>query len=128
MSIPICRALRAAGLALVAAALLAPVAGAEAETEAKTERSDALITERVKAAIEQASFAEAHEIDVRTEDGVVTLRGQVTSPTEHEQAVRLARGVKGVSDVEDELSVAPQDPERLPALSEGLEGAPGGLP
>jgi osmotically-inducible protein OsmY len=38
--------------------------------------------------------------------GVVYLRGRVASPTQHEQATRVAHRVPGVADVVNELEIA----------------------
>jgi osmotically-inducible protein OsmY len=47
------------------------------------------------------------EIDVTTENGIVTLEGQVDSASERRQAVALARSTTGVQDVRDQLTVKP---------------------
>jgi hyperosmotically inducible protein len=44
-------------------------------------------------------------IDVDTQDGVVTLSGAVATPTEHASALRLARSTKGVKRVVDKMTV-----------------------
>jgi hypothetical protein len=47
----------------------------------------------------------AHEIDVTTNGGVVTLTGEVESNAARQQAVRLARETQGVTSVVDNLRV-----------------------
>jgi osmotically-inducible protein OsmY len=46
-------------------------------------------------------------IDVTTNNGVVTLRGEVETAAEKRQAVAIARATDGVSDVRDELRMVP---------------------
>jgi hypothetical protein len=79
---------------------------------------DAEISERVELALEQDDFTEEHEIRVETEDGVVSLLGQVTAPIEEERGVALARAVEGVEAVDSRLTVVPTDPDRLPAVDD----------
>jgi hyperosmotically inducible protein len=65
--------------------------------------SDATITAKVKAALAADDTVKARKINVDTVGGIVTLSGSVTSATEKEQALKLARQVKGVADVNDKL-------------------------
>ncbi|MFC6669948.1 BON domain-containing protein [Marinobacterium aestuariivivens] len=44
------------------------------------------------------------DIDVETQDGVVTLRGQVDSDAERELALSIASDIKGVESVKSELT------------------------
>ena len=108
-----------AGAALLALAL--GCAGGDAPDAAS---SDAVVSEKVKEEIRRSSFAEGHEITVTTEDGVVTLVGQVTAAHEVDRAEELARRVDGVRDVDNRLSVYPRDPDKLPAVSDGLTSSP----
>jgi hyperosmotically inducible protein len=47
----------------------------------------------------------ARGIDIDTVDGVVTLRGTVSSEQERQRAVRLATETAGVTSVNDQLRV-----------------------
>ena len=47
----------------------------------------------------------AIRIDVDTRDGVVTLSGPAPSATARERASEIARGVKGVSSVNNQLTI-----------------------
>ena len=49
------------------------------------------------------------EVAVSSREGTVTLRGSVRSFHQRQAAVKVARSVVGVRDVEDELSVDPRD-------------------
>jgi len=86
-------------MACLAAVVLACSAAACAQT-------DAGVTTSVKAKFAQDDLVKAHEINVTTREGVVTLTGEVDSVAAKEQAVRLARETAGVNDVIDELRVA----------------------
>jgi hyperosmotically inducible protein len=49
------------------------------------------------------------DIDVETQDGVVTLRGDVESEGERRQAIAIARNTDGVRTVTDQLQVVPTE-------------------
>lgn len=67
--------------------------------------NDAVITTKVKADLFAEPELKALAIDVDTENGVVNLSGFVSSKAEAERAVRLAKGVKGVTKVQNSLKV-----------------------
>lgn len=69
--------------------------------------SDPLITARVQAKYFASSDVKAHRIDVDTRDGVVTLEGTVDSDAQRQSAAEMARGVDGVTRVENKLLVRP---------------------
>lgn len=66
---------------------------------------DADTTVRVKARLLEDPLVKGLEIDVDTRDGVVFLTGTVGSEKEKEQAIKLARETKGVSDVQPNLTI-----------------------
>jgi hypothetical protein len=68
-------------------------------------RSDTGITASIQTKFAQDDLVKAHEINVTTQDRVVTLNGDVESVAAKEQAVRLARDTEGVRDVIDQLRV-----------------------
>jgi osmotically-inducible protein OsmY len=68
---------------------------------------DTTITTRVKTAMLNDPSVGGLRIDVDTFKGVVTLSGRVKSQAEHDQAISLARGVSGVTEVKDALQVMP---------------------
>ena len=81
--------------------------------------TDAGITTSVQARYYADETVRGRQIDVSTQDGVVTLRGTVDSEAARQQAVTIARSVEGVSRVEDQLQVgAPA------ATAEARETAP----
>jgi osmotically-inducible protein OsmY len=67
--------------------------------------NDVWITTRIQSKYFLDADVKGRDIDVTTENGVVTLKGEVRSQTERRQAVRLARETTGVRDVVDRLMV-----------------------
>ena len=64
---------------------------------------DAVITTKVKAAIFNEPTLKSTEINVETFKGVVQLSGFVNSQADISKAVSLARGVKGVTGVKNDM-------------------------
>lgn len=64
---------------------------------------DAVITTKVKAALIEDPLTKAHEISVETFKGVVQLSGFVATHDEANRATQLARAVKGVTAVKNDL-------------------------
>jgi hyperosmotically inducible protein len=105
----------------------------EAASDAAAKPDDAGIAEEVQAELRRDPLVELHDVKVASEDGVVTLRGNVRARHERERAELVARGVEGVGRVENEIVVGKGlgDPDAIPPLepgSGGLPGASGALP
>jgi osmotically-inducible protein OsmY len=66
---------------------------------------DAAVTSRIQAKFFLDPGIKARRLDVDTQGGVVTLRGDVASDNERAQALILARTTQGVERVEDALTV-----------------------
>lgn len=66
---------------------------------------DATITAKVNAALAADKDLSAVRIDVDTKNGVVTLTGPAPSPEASAQATKIAKNVKGVTSVENKLTV-----------------------
>lgn len=66
---------------------------------------DAVITTKVKAAILEDPMTKVLEIKVKTFKGEVQLSGFVSSRAAADRAVELARGVKGVTSVKDDMEI-----------------------
>lgn len=66
---------------------------------------DASVTSRIQAKFFLDPGIKARRIDVDTQRGIVTLRGDVASDNERAQALILARTTEGVERVEDALTV-----------------------
>lgn len=66
---------------------------------------DTVITTKVKAAIFNEPTLKSSEINVETFKGTVQLSGFVSSRADINKAVELARGVKGVTSVKNDMRV-----------------------
>jgi osmotically-inducible protein OsmY len=66
---------------------------------------DSVITTKVKAAIFDDASLKSSEINVETFKSVVQLSGFVNSQADINRAVELARGVKGVTSVKNDMRV-----------------------
>ena len=66
---------------------------------------DSVITTKVKAAVFSDASLKSSEINVETFKGVVQLSGFVDSQADINRAVELARGVKGVISVKNDMRV-----------------------
>ena len=64
---------------------------------------DSVITTKVKAAIFNEPTLKSAEINVETFKGVVQLSGFVNSRSDIDKAVEVARGVKGVQSVKNDM-------------------------
>jgi hyperosmotically inducible protein len=68
---------------------------------------DASITGRVKAALSLSRRVSGYDLGVETDDGVVTLTGQVGSEDVKSLAGEIARDTEGVKEVRNEIAVNP---------------------
>jgi osmotically-inducible protein OsmY len=68
--------------------------------------SDAMIVTTIQSKYYGSSAVKGRNIDVDAENGVVTLSGRVDTAASKQEAVQLAKGTRGVSRVEDRLTVA----------------------
>lgn len=66
---------------------------------------DATITGEVKLKLMKNSLLQSRKISVETTNGVVNLTGAVRSPDEEKQAIAVARNVRGVKAVRENLEV-----------------------
>lgn len=66
---------------------------------------DSAITAKVKAALVDHDNIKSTDISVKTDQKVVTLSGFVESQAQAEEAVKVAKGVEGVTSVSDKLHV-----------------------
>jgi hyperosmotically inducible periplasmic protein len=94
-------AANAVGLGIVAGAALADQSTMKSDQPV----TDSYITTKVKAELAKDSTTKARHIHVTTKDGVVMLKGNVNSDAEKQKAEQDASGVKGVSHVENDLTV-----------------------
>ena len=66
---------------------------------------DATLTAKVKTALLQAPDVKGTDVIVNTEKSVVQLSGFVSSQTQIDRAMELARAVKGVKEVHNKMSL-----------------------
>jgi osmotically-inducible protein OsmY len=77
----------------------------DAAGKTKLAASDTAITTKVKAGLVKEPDLESLGIHVETEKGVVMLSGFVNSKTEADKAVKVAKGVDGVTSVKSAIKV-----------------------
>jgi osmotically-inducible protein OsmY len=77
------------------------------EAEARTTQPDGWVTTKIQAKYFMDGDVRARDINVDTNNGVVTLRGTVRTESERRQAVALARNTDGVRNVQDQLTLDP---------------------
>lgn len=70
-------------------------------------QTDAGITTSVKSKLAADDTVKAYQVDVDTNNKVVTLSGEVETAAQKEHAVMIARNTDGVRDVIDQLRVNP---------------------
>jgi osmotically-inducible protein OsmY len=110
----------AAGESVVATSGTLPAEGAILD--------DATVTSRIQAKYFLDPSIKGRRIQVDTQAGIVTLRGEVASDNERAQALLLARTTEGAERVEDALTVnagidAPADAGDVPAPSQAEDEA-----
>lgn len=74
-----------------------------AQAETDLEHPDTWLTAKVQAKFFMDREVKGRNIDVDTQDGVVTLTGEVETPAQRRQAVALANNTEGVRSVNDQL-------------------------
>jgi BON domain len=104
---------RSAALGIIAATLLVLAC----------DQSDDTVTNAVKTRLAENTALKASQVNIASEGGVVTLTGTVASQADKEQAVQIARGATGVSDVVDNLKVQDAATTSGTAASAGAEPA-----
>lgn len=93
------------GQGAAAVATHAANAAAAAGSEAKQAASDTAVTAKVKAALAAKTGLSSLDIHVKTENGVVTLSGTVSSSAQKDLAASVAGRVSGVKGVNNQLQV-----------------------
>ncbi len=95
-------------ITLFLAAMMVAVAGcAGTATQESTGEyvTDTWITTKVKTVLVDSPVVKATEVNVETFKGAVQLSGFVSSQTAMNEAVRLARGIKGVTSVKNDMRI-----------------------
>jgi osmotically-inducible protein OsmY len=98
------------GVAVLAVLSVPAAAGAQPARAAKAMMNDAWSTTQIHAKFFLDPDIKGRNINVDTSRGVVTLRGEVHSSAEHNQAVAKAKSTEGVTRVVDRLVVRPGSP------------------
>lgn len=91
-------------LALMLAALLGCASSPKHEGTGEY-IDDSVITTKVKAAVFNEPSLKSAEINVETYKGTVQLSGFVNSESDIQKAVEVARSIKGVSSVKNDMRV-----------------------
>ena len=91
---------RSASLALVLAA-------APALAQNKADSPDDRISDQIRMRLATDPDVKGGALDVSVKDGVVTIRGRVDTDKGKKKAEKLAKKVKGVKSVDNELAVGP---------------------
>ncbi|XKH02210.1 BON domain-containing protein [Marinobacter nauticus] len=101
------RIMRLAPMLAVAMLVALFVGCASTETRSGTGEyiDDTVITSKVKAAIFSEPTLKSAEINVETYKGVVQLSGFVNSRSDIDTAVNVARSVKGVKSVKNDMTL-----------------------
>jgi hyperosmotically inducible protein len=95
---------RRLGLTMISALLM----GMLAARSAQAARPDAWVSARVRIALLTTDGTGGTAVKVDTEHGQVTLHGKVHSQAEKDKAEATARGVEGVTGVQNLLQVVPE--------------------
>jgi len=96
------------GTWVLAGALILGLAGcASSGTGQKTGEyvDDSWITTKVKSEMIADTEVKANNINVETSKGVVTLTGTAATSQESDKAAQIARGIKGVTGVENDIRI-----------------------
>jgi osmotically-inducible protein OsmY len=91
-------------LALVAASIMG-CAGSETKSSTGEYFDDTWITTKVKAALLEDPQVKSAEVNVETFKGTVQLSGFVSSSAAMQQAVKVARSIKGVTSVKNDMQI-----------------------
>lgn len=73
----------------------------------KSANSDDRISDQVRMKLATDADVKGGALDVSVKDGVVTIKGRVDTDKGKTKATKLAKKVKGVKDVDNELVVGP---------------------
>jgi hyperosmotically inducible periplasmic protein len=72
-----------------------------------TQIDDSALTASVKTALMADDTVRSFDLNVETNNGVVQLSGNVISQAQIDQALQVARGVSGVREVENRMTIQP---------------------
>ena len=95
---------------------------ADATPATGIERPDVWLTAKIQSKYFLDDEVKGHEINVETNNAVVTLNGTIENEAQRRQAIAIARSTEGVKDVVDRLQVSPE--RGTTATREGRELTP----
>ncbi|MDI1269185.1 MAG: BON domain-containing protein [Polaromonas sp.] len=101
------QAAKDAGNAMKEASKDAQATGSQASTTMGEKIDDLTITATVSTGLAKDPDLSAIKINVDTKDGVVTLNGPAPSAAAKDKATEIAKQVKGVTSVNNQLTVTP---------------------
>jgi hypothetical protein len=73
-------------------------------------KTESGLAEQVKTAVATQAGVDARQLEIESNAGVVRIKGQLHSTEDKLKVQQAAKGVPGVSWVQDQTSVAPQAP------------------
>ena len=88
-------------------AVLLLAGGAWTQAAFADQKADDRIYDQVRMKLTTDADVKGGGLDVSVKDGVVTIKGRVDTEKGKSRAAKLARKVKGVKDVDNELQVGP---------------------
>jgi len=91
-------------IAIVLASILGCAGNEKRETPGEYV-TDAWITTKVKAALVDNPRVKATEVNVETYKGAVQLSGFVSTSSARDEAIQVARGIKGVTSVKNDMRI-----------------------
>jgi osmotically-inducible protein OsmY len=92
------------------------------DVEPRVDRTDKELVQHIKDALMVDPVTESYEIDVKAEDGAVTISGNVESYAEKQISEDIAKGVKGVASVENDLAIFPYVERSDQEIEEDVKG------
>lgn len=95
------------------------------EETARLTQPDGWVTTKIQAKYFMDGDVRGRDINVDTNDGVVTLRGSVRSDGERRQAIAIARNTHGVRSVQDQLTLDRDERDTPRAAGDATDRAAG---
>ena len=92
----------------------------QARTTIGTEIDDTVVTTRVKSALLADPDIKSFDLKVETRKGLVQLSGYVDNQTQIERAITATRGVEGVKDVENGITLKNSDTTTGNTVDDGI--------
>jgi osmotically-inducible protein OsmY len=87
------------------------------------ENSDTWVSMKVKTALLFHRNVNAHKTEVYVKDGIVTLKGEASSPAQRDLTTEFAKDVAGVKEVKNEMTVAAKPEKPRETMGENIDDA-----